>query len=251
MLTAVPRLQFNPARSRAPRSLGVVALTALLGVPGCHLLFGDFEMVPLEDGSANTGGTGVGSCNLDEYRCIGAELHRCDGTNWVLVQVCDQVSLCSSTEKRCDTCAANQQKCRDDNLAILTCNAQQNGWTTTTTCSGGLHCEVVGEAPNTRLGCALCRSKEAHCGGTNGQGQPLISTCSDDQLSYLQSACMVVPNCHTTSNGTDYCFQCVPGETNCSDDSRLLFTCNADGDWDTAGCPTQCVKSAAGIASCR
>lgn len=158
------------------------------------------------------------ACSTGEFRCVGADLEACDAgqTGWDLVSTCATPALCQSglASGACapPTCDSLETDCDSDGVTLLTCNSDQDGWTSST-CP---HVCVAGQCSG------VCDPQDVQCAGdavqtcqSDGQwdsGQPCASGSVCES-----GACAPIPSCDgatVSCQGESCCStNLVPGGT--------------------------------------
>ena len=182
----------------------VAGLVVAISSAGCHMVFGDFEVV--EQG---TGGGGA-TCQTGDFRCNGAMLQSCSQGIWTDFQACPQPEYCLAAEGRCQICKAGGHRC--DGQILQECNAAEDGWTTVLECETDLVCDEDEQE------CVTCKKGSARCfDDLTG-----LETCNANQSGWTTERCGA-EGCVNETGDCDYCAGCSPeGKWRCSPCGKVL-----------------------------
>lgn len=233
---------YSSSSSKSVWPTRVLMLVLATASGGCQWVFGDFEFQPEEGtGGGGAGGSsaaatgGAPSCFPEgRHQCVDWQPQTCTNGNWTNVgSRCSAEALCNVTTGGCDLCARGTKSCSSDGKSVLTCNADNNGWTTTRTCTGSAPmCDAD------KHDCVACGIGEGHCISTTS-----LQTCNKEQTGFDEFICSGYP-CFTLSSTEAYCATCDPAvDTAYCTTAGVLRKCSSTHKIVETGCTNGCVDA--------
>lgn len=220
---------------------GLLVAGMAFAVPGCQLVFGDFEFRAVPEDALGP------PCPINgAYSCDEGQPRICKDGSWRNVgSPCDAPELCNA-RGGCDVCLGGTYRCSEDKTAVEVCSSSSDGWELSTTCSAPQFCDSA------KLACVACRLRETNCvDSTTAQ------VCRGDQTGFDTRRCDGGLPCIVVGEGQDYCADCNPQTMSpvCSNDPTtqqfFLYTCGADYRWKPALCENGCTLLSTGTSVCK
>jgi hypothetical protein len=213
-----------------------------VGLGGCQLLTGDFEVAPAESGAP---------CHPGEVRCEGSKLLGCGGDlRFVTLEDCSSAATCDPSARACRPCTPGERACNGAELLVC----ESSGWRSERECATPELCVFPGDRSTGQCAPPICEWGEYRCDGSvlfrcarARDHWELLELCADEYHCVVPEADAMASageGAHCQPSCTDDCVnECEPGTKRC--EGFLLEHCNGDGVWvDFEACSTPALCNA-------